>query len=114
MGRNSPPAGVFRLVAPSVAGERRWAGPVYGYADLIEDAQIKHNGTLVEYDHPTEGHVKTPGFPIRFSKTPSKVYRGAPLAGEHTREVLKEAGLSDERIDALAAKGAIFAAPEGS
>jgi crotonobetainyl-CoA:carnitine CoA-transferase CaiB-like acyl-CoA transferase len=91
-----------------------WAGPVYGYADLVDDPQIEHNRTFVEYDHPTEGRVKTPGFPIRFSKTPSAVHRGAPLAGEHTREVLKEAGLSDERIDALAAKGAIFAAPEGS
>jgi len=35
-----------------------WSGPVYGYADLVDDAQIAHNGTFVEYDHPTEGHVK--------------------------------------------------------
>src|SRR6185503_4194793 len=56
-----------------------WCGPVYGYTDLLEDPQIKHNGTFVEYDHPTEGRVKTPGFPIRFSKTPSRVERGAPL-----------------------------------
>lgn len=89
-----------------------WAGPVYGYADLVDDPQIRHNGTFVEYDHPTEGRVKTPGFPIRFSKTPSQVYRGAPLAGEHTRDVLREAGISDARIDALVAEGAIFAAPD--
>ena len=86
-----------------------WAGPVYGYADLVDDPQIKHNGTFVVYDHPTEGRVKTPGFPIRFSKTPSQVYRGAPLAGEHTRDVLREAGISDERVDALVKSGAIFA-----
>ncbi|HEX2526059.1 MAG TPA: CoA transferase [Geminicoccus sp.] len=84
-----------------------WCGPVYGYADLVEDAQIKHNGTFVEYDHPTEGHVKTPGFPIRFSKTPSTVDRGAPIAGQHTREVLKEAGFDDARIEQLLASGAI-------
>ncbi|MCR4282617.1 MAG: CoA transferase [Bauldia sp.] len=89
-----------------------WAGPVYGYADLVDDPQIRHNGTFVEYDHPTEGRVKTPGFPIRFSKTPSQVYRGAPLAGEHTRDVLREAGISDARIDALVAEGAIFAVPD--
>src|SRR5690606_32122076 len=58
-----------------------WAGPVYGYDDLVNDPQIAHNGTFVEYEHPTEGRVKTPGFPIKFSKTPSKVERGAPLAG---------------------------------
>lgn len=84
-----------------------WAGPVYGYADLVADPQAAHNGTFVEYDHPTEGRVKTPGFPIRFSKTPSAVARGAPLAGEHTREVLAEAGYDDATIDRLAADGAI-------
>jgi len=84
-----------------------WSGPVYGYADLVEDPQILHNGTFVEYDHPTEGHVKTPGFPIRFSRTPSSVDRGAPLAGEHTREVLREMGKSDGEIDALLAAGIV-------
>ena len=84
-----------------------WCGPVYGYADLVADAQIAHNGTFVEYDHPTEGHVKTPGFPIKFSKTPSTVERGAPLSGEHTREILQEAGYDAARIDALLASGAV-------
>ncbi len=84
-----------------------WCGPVYGYADLVEDEQIKHNGTFVEYDHPTEGHVKTPGFPIRFSKTPSVVERGAPLTGQHSREVLAEAGYDEATIDRLLAAGAV-------
>lgn len=84
-----------------------WAGPVYGYEDLVKDPQIAHNGTLVTYDHPTEGRVTTPGFPIRFSKTPSRVERGAPLAGEHTREVLREAGFDADSIEALLAKGII-------
>ena len=84
-----------------------WCGPVYGYADLVEDEQIKHNGTFVEYDHPTEGHVKTPGFPIRFSKTPSKVDRGAPVVGQHSRDVLLEAGYDDAQIEALLKKGAV-------
>ena len=87
-----------------------WCGPVYGYADLVDDPQIAHNGTFVEYDHPTEGHVKTPGFPIRFSKTPSTVARGAPLTGEHSQEVLREAGYADHAIAALLASGAVGAA----
>lgn len=90
-----------------------WCGPVYGYEDLVDDPQIKHNGTFVEYDHPTEGHVKTPGFPIRFSRTPSQVQRGAPLAGEHTRAVLREAGYDEDRIEALVGSGAVVdGAPE--
>ncbi|WP_241527170.1 CaiB/BaiF CoA transferase family protein [Sphingomonas turrisvirgatae] len=84
-----------------------WSGPVYGYADLVEDAQIKHNGTFVEYDHRTEGRVKVPGFPIRFSKTPSKIERGAPLVGEHSREVLAEAGLDQGAIDRLIEAGVV-------
>ncbi len=84
-----------------------WAGPVYGYADLVADPQVAHNGTFVEYEHPTEGRVKTPGFGIRFSKTPCTVERGAPLAGQHTREILAELGYADETIEALAAKGVV-------
>lgn len=78
-----------------------WAGPVYGYADLVEDPQIRHNGTFVEYDHPTEGKVKTPGFPFRMSRTPPKIYRGAPVTGEDTRRILRDIGYDDTRIDAL-------------
>jgi crotonobetainyl-CoA:carnitine CoA-transferase CaiB-like acyl-CoA transferase len=84
-----------------------WAGPVYGYADLVDDPQIKHNGTFVEYDHPTEGRVKTPGFPIRFSKTPSAVTRGAPLVGEHSHAVLSELGLDEAAITQLIESGVV-------
>ncbi|TXN28746.1 CaiB/BaiF CoA transferase family protein [Lacisediminihabitans profunda] len=83
------------------AASNIWAGPVYGYEDLLNDPQIAHNGTFVEYEHPTEGLVKTPGFPYKFSKTPPQVYRGAPLTGQHTREILAESGISEERIDEL-------------
>ena len=54
--------------------------------------------------------MKTPGFPIRFSKTPSTVARGAPLTGEHSQEVLREAGYDDDAIAALLASGAVGAA----
>jgi crotonobetainyl-CoA:carnitine CoA-transferase CaiB-like acyl-CoA transferase len=84
-----------------------WAGPVYGYADVVADPQIAHNGTFVEYDHPSEGRVKTPGFPIRFSKTPSTVERGAPQIGEHTREVLIEAGFDGSAIEELIEAGVV-------
>ncbi len=89
------------------AGTSIWAGPVYDYERLLNDPQIKHNGTFVEYEHPTEGVVVTPGFPYGFSTTPPRVYRGAPLAGEHTREILASIGLSDNEVDDLVASGAV-------
>lgn len=84
-----------------------WAGPVYGYAELVDDPQIAHNRTFVEYEHPTEGNVKTPGFPIRFSRTPSSVRFGAPLTGEHTDEILKPLGFSDEDLEKMEKAGVI-------
>ncbi|MGQ3026835.1 MAG: CaiB/BaiF CoA transferase family protein [Ferrovibrionaceae bacterium] len=84
-----------------------WAGPVYGYAELSADPQIAHNGTFVEYDHPTEGRVRTPGFPIRFSRSPAAVTRGAPLTGEHSRAILRAAGYDEARIDALVGAGVV-------
>jgi crotonobetainyl-CoA:carnitine CoA-transferase CaiB-like acyl-CoA transferase len=91
-----------RLLAAGI-----WAGPVYGYQELVDDPQIAHNGTFVEYDHPTEGRVKTPGFPYKFSATPARIDRGAPLVGEHSREVLLELGVSPERIADLFDSGAV-------
>jgi crotonobetainyl-CoA:carnitine CoA-transferase CaiB-like acyl-CoA transferase len=84
-----------------------WSGPVYGYEDVLTDPQVAHNGVFVEYDHPTEGRVKTPGFPIKFSKTPSSVDRGAPQIGEHSREVLQQADFDPATIDRLLASGVV-------
>jgi crotonobetainyl-CoA:carnitine CoA-transferase CaiB-like acyl-CoA transferase len=86
-----------------------WAGPVHTYADVVNDPQVVHNGSLVTYDHPTEGRVTTPGFPYRFSATPAEVYRGAPLTGEQTREILADLGWDDESVDGLAERGVVAA-----
>ncbi|WP_459615359.1 CaiB/BaiF CoA transferase family protein [Bordetella sp. 2513F-2] len=84
-----------------------WCGPVHDYAALEKDPQVAHNGSFVEYEHPTEGPVKTPGFPYRMSATPPAVRRGAPLVGEHTSEILEELGIPPERIAELCARGVV-------
>lgn len=86
-----------------------WAGPVYSYADVVEDPQVQHNASFVTYDHPTEGTVTTPGFPIAFTRTPTAVRMGAPLVGQHTRDLLTELGLPAERVDELLAAGVVGA-----
>jgi crotonobetainyl-CoA:carnitine CoA-transferase CaiB-like acyl-CoA transferase len=84
-----------------------WVGPVYGYEELVNDPQVAHNGTFVEYDHPTEGRVKTPGFPYRFHATPARIDRAAPLVGEHTTEILTDLGVAPETIERLKADGTV-------
>lgn len=84
-----------------------WASAVHSYADLLVDPQVRHNGSLVTYDHPTEGTVTTPGFPFRLSRTAPRVGRGAPLVGEHSRELLSELGYRADRIDELLTAGVI-------
>ncbi len=86
-----------------------WAGPVYTYADLLDDPQVKHNRSFVTYDHPTEGRVTTPGFPYRMSATPPAVRRGAPLAGQDTVDILRELGVEPDQITSLLERGIVAA-----
>ncbi|HIY66768.1 MAG TPA: CoA transferase [Candidatus Agrococcus pullicola] len=88
-----------------------WVGPVYGYSDLVSDPQIEHNGTFIEYDHPVEGRITSPGFPYQFSETPPRVDRGAPRVGEHTREVASELGIEQERVQRLIDASVIAESP---
>jgi len=78
------------------------AMPVNTMEDLLADPHLTATDFFVEYDHPSEGRLKTMRVPIRMSKTPPEtVKRPPPALGADTREVLREAGLSDAEIDAL-------------
>ncbi|AXK36911.1 CoA transferase [Streptomyces armeniacus] len=88
-----------------------WCGPVYDYDDLLADPQVRHNESFVSYDHPTEGPVTTPGFSFRLSGSPQTVDRPAPVNGQHTREVLRDAGYDDDAVARLEEKGVIHASP---
>ncbi len=62
---------------------------------------------LPEAEHPDAGPYKLIPPPARFSATPASVRRPAPLPGQHTHEVLAEAGLTHEQIAALAEAGVL-------
>ncbi|MCK6430310.1 MAG: CoA transferase, partial [Burkholderiaceae bacterium] len=82
-------------------------GPVHSIGEALAHPQTQARGMVVDLVHPQAGPTKALGCPLHFSDTPTSIERPAPLLGEHTREVLREHGYSDEQIDALAAEGAI-------
>lgn len=74
--------------------------------DLLTDEQLMATGFWHIADHPTEGRVRMTDPPVRYSKTPNAIRRPQPRLGEHSRELLAEAGYSDAEIDALMECGA--------
>jgi crotonobetainyl-CoA:carnitine CoA-transferase CaiB-like acyl-CoA transferase len=88
------------------------AGPVLTIAEMHEDPQTLAREMVTEVMHSRLGKVKTIGLPIKLSATPGGLSRGAPVYGEHSREILAEAGCSEAEIDALVAAGAVLATDE--
>ena len=78
-------------------------GPINTYAEAFDDPQVQARQMVVPIDHPTLGRTRALGSPVKFSETPALIGRRAPLLGEHTQEVLRGAGFSDEEIRALGA-----------
>jgi crotonobetainyl-CoA:carnitine CoA-transferase CaiB-like acyl-CoA transferase len=73
-------------------------GPINNYEQVFADPHIRARGMVVETEHPTLGRLQTLGSPIKMSNTPTVAGRRAPLLGEHTREVLAEAGYDAAEI----------------
>jgi crotonobetainyl-CoA:carnitine CoA-transferase CaiB-like acyl-CoA transferase len=82
-------------------------GPINDYAQVFADPQVAARGMAVDVEHPSLGTIKALGSPIKMSATPPDVRRRAPRLGEHTDEVLGEAGLSAADIASLRAAGAV-------
>lgn len=76
--------------------------PVLTRREVIQHPQIAANDSLMEYDHPTGGRLRQARPAPRFSATPTEVRHGAPALGEHTREVLAEAGIDAATIATIA------------
>lgn len=84
------------------------AGPVLSIEEMLSHPQTAARGMVSEVEHSTAGRVRTLGTPVKVG-TPEPPRQGAPLLGQHTREVLLEAGFSAQEVDDLVRSGAIHA-----
>lgn len=76
-------------------------------SQVSEQPHLKAVGLFEELDHPTEGKLRQARPATRFSESPAGIHGMPPRLGEHTRQVLTQAGYSDAEIDALVVDKAI-------
>ncbi|WP_448476774.1 CaiB/BaiF CoA transferase family protein [Pseudoxanthomonas mexicana] len=82
-------------------------GPVNDLAEVFADPQVRARGMIVETAHPQVDTVPLVGSPLKLSATPVEPPRAPPMLGEHTFDVLREAGFSEDEIATLRANGAV-------
>ncbi|WP_323018380.1 CoA transferase [Castellaniella sp.] len=80
-------------------------GPVYDIADAAEDRHFLERGVFIDVEDKDLGSVAMHNIVPRFSGTPGIWRRPAPRLGEHTEEVLREAGIAEELIQSVLAYG---------
>ncbi len=76
--------------------------PLHNITSLLEDPHLKAVEFFKIVDHPTEGRIRSMAVPSTWSKSQPQATRFAPRLGEHSSEVLREVGFSDNEIAALA------------
>lgn len=88
------------------------AGPVRSILDLIADPDLRASGTLADAVHPQEGSVHVLTAPVTGFALDRDNNRCAPRAGEHSRSILAELGLTATEIDRLTSSGVVQTAPD--
>ena len=81
--------------------------PTLHPGDGFDDAQVQAINMVVDVQDPELGTLREVGVPIKFAKTPGAVTTSAPIAGEHTSEILSALGIGVEELAALRRDGII-------
>jgi crotonobetainyl-CoA:carnitine CoA-transferase CaiB-like acyl-CoA transferase len=79
-------------------------GPANSLDDLFDSPYLNEGGFFNHYEHPSEGRLVAANPAVTYSRTPAAMHRPPPRLGEHTREVLEQAGFSPEEIAAVEAQ----------
>ncbi len=85
--------------------------PVADYSMVTRSEQFAHASPTVRQPLSGGGHIEVPGFALGDRQVQSRLRRGAPAVGEHSREVMSEAGFSEEELNALVEEGAVILRP---
>jgi crotonobetainyl-CoA:carnitine CoA-transferase CaiB-like acyl-CoA transferase len=83
------------------------AGPINDMRQLFDDPQVRHLGLAEPVESPVRGELRLLSQPIRMSRSASRIAAPPPEPGQHSEEVLREAGFTEERIAALRASGVV-------
>jgi crotonobetainyl-CoA:carnitine CoA-transferase CaiB-like acyl-CoA transferase len=76
--------------------------PVYSIEDIMNDPHYRARNAVIEIPDPDQGTLKVPNIPVRLSRTPGRIYKGAPKLGADNREIyINELGLSEEELHQL-------------
>ena len=82
--------------------------PMHTFESLLQDPHLDDIGFFSEVEHPHVGTIRQMAVPSEWSGTPPGEATPAPRVGQHSREVLRETGYDEARIDTLIASGAVF------
>ena len=82
-----------------------WCAAVHEQKNVETDPQVRHLDAFVEVDHPRAGRVKVTNIPFRMSETPGTIRHPAPLIGQHGREILRELGVEEDRVEEFIERG---------
>jgi crotonobetainyl-CoA:carnitine CoA-transferase CaiB-like acyl-CoA transferase len=86
-------------------------GPINNLAEVFADPQVTSRAMTVKVQHPLRDDLELVASPMKLSATPAQCLRPPPLLGQHTLEVLQEAGVGTEELEQLLSAGVIGARP---
>jgi crotonobetainyl-CoA:carnitine CoA-transferase CaiB-like acyl-CoA transferase len=82
-------------------------GEIADYGDVFRDPHLVARKFFIDLPHPRLGVIRGLGSPLRLERTPVRHRRGGPLLGEHTAEVLREVGCTNDEIARLERDGVV-------